>query len=296
MATFLSAEARLVRRSPKGEGERAKADRLPKTTKMKELKVLFIGDIIGRLGRQICDRLVYELNSEFSPDLTIVNGENSAHGYGITEKVYNELLEMGIDVITMGNHMWDKKEVVKNIDKLPMVVRPANYPPGVPGKDHLIIEKSGIKIAIVNLVGRVFMQALDCPFQAIQRLLPTLKKETNAIIVDIHAEASSEKCAMGWFLDGKVSAVLGTHTHVMTADERILPEGTAFISDIGMVGAHNSIIGMNKEQILKRFTTQMPERFEPTDEGPGLFNAVLLKIDPKTGKAKEIKRIIRIVE
>jgi metallophosphoesterase (TIGR00282 family) len=203
---------------------------------------------------------------------------------------------MGIDVITMGNHIWDKKELVKNIDKLTKVVKPANYPPGTPGRDHLIIEKAGIKIGIVKLVGRVFMQSLDCPFQAVQRLLPVLKKETNTIIVDMHAEATSEKCAMGWFLDGKVSAVLGTHTHVMTADERILPEGTAFISDIGMVGAYNSIIGMNKEQILKRFTTQMPERFEPTDEGPGLFNAVLLKIDPKTGKAKEIKRISKVVE
>jgi metallophosphoesterase (TIGR00282 family) len=263
---------------------------------MEEIKILFIGDIIGKLGRKICDRLIHEIKSELSPDLTIVNGENSAHGYGITEKIYIELLEMGIDVITMGNHMWDKKELINSIDNLPMVIRPANYPAGTPGRDHLIIEKSGTKIAIVNLVGRVFMQSLDCPFQAIQKLLPVLTKETNVIIVDMHAEATSEKCAMGWFLDGKVSAVLGTHTHVMTADERILPEGTAFLSDIGMVGAYNSIIGMNKEQILKRFVTQMPERFEPTEEGPGLFNAVFLKIDTKTGKAKEIKRIIKVVE
>jgi len=261
---------------------------------MKELKVLFIGDIIGKLGRTVCRQVLPELKRELSPDLIIANGENSAHGYGITEKVYKELLEMGIEAITMGNHVWDKKETVTGIDKMPLVVRPANYPPGVPGKGYLILEKSGAKIALANLSGRTFMPPLDCPFQAIQKLLPTF--ETNLVIVDMHAEATSEKCAMGWFLDGEVSAVLGTHTHVMTADERILPKGTAFIADIGMVGAHNSIIGMNKEQILKRFTTQMPEKFEPTEKGPGLFNAVILRIDAVSGKAKEIKRIVKVVE
>lgn len=261
---------------------------------MKQLNVLFIGDIIGKLGRKVCRQVLPELKKKLSPDLIIANGENSAHGYGITEKVYNELLEMGIEAITMGNHIWDKKELVKNIDKLPLVIRPANYPPGVPGRDHFVIEKSGVKIAIVNLVGRTFMQSLDCPFQAAEKLIPTLN--TNLVIVDMHAEATSEKCAMGWFLDGKVSAVIGTHTHVMTADERILPNGTAFISDIGMAGAYNSIIGMNKEQILKRFLTQMPEKFEPTEKGPGLFNAISLKIDAVSGHAKEIKRIVKVVE
>lgn len=258
------------------------------------MNILFIGDIIGKLGRQLTRQLLPELKKKYSPDLIIANGENSAHGYGITEKVHKELIEMGIEVITMGNHIWDKKELVKNIDKLPEVVRPANYPPQVPGKGHLVLNVKGTKVGILNLVGRVFMQAMDCPFQAAEKLIPTLK--TNVVIVDMHAEATSEKCAMGWFLDGKVSAVLGTHTHVMTADERILPQGTAFISDVGMVGAHNSIIGMNKEQILKRFTTQMPERFEPTDTGPGLFNAVILKIDAVSGRAKEIKRIVKVVE
>ncbi len=260
------------------------------------MKILFIGDIIGKLGRKICRQLIPELKQEHSPDLIIVNGENSAHGYGITEKVYKELLELGIEAITMGNHVWDKKELTKTIDNLPLIVRPANYPPGVPGKDHLMISKVGVKVAIVNLSGRTFMQPLDCPFQAIEKLLPSLQKEAKIIIVDMHAEATSEKCAMGWFLDGKVSAVIGTHTHVMTADERILPNGTALISDVGMVGAYNSIIGMNKEQILKRFTTQMPEKFEPTEKGPGLFNAVLLTIDDSSGKAKEIKPIRRVVE
>ena len=272
--------------------KRGQARQQNKMQKSKLMNVLFIGDIIGKLGRKVCRQVLPELKKELSPDLIIANGENSAHGYGITEKVYNELLEMGIEAISMGNHMWDKKELVKNIDKLPFVIRPANYPPGVPGRDHLIIEKSGVKIAIVNLVGRTFMQSLDCPFQAVEKLLPTLK--TNLVIVDMHAEATSEKCAMGWFLDGKVSAVIGTHTHVMTADERLLSNGTAYISDIGMSGAYNSIIGMNKEQILKRFTTRMPEKFEPTDNGPGLFHAVSLKIDALSGHAKEIKRIIKI--
>jgi metallophosphoesterase (TIGR00282 family) len=261
---------------------------------MRKLKILFIGDIIGKLGRKLTKDFLPQLKEEYSPDVIIANGENSAHGYGITEKVYKELLEMGIEAITMGNHVWDKKELKKNIDKLPLVIRPANYPPGAPGKDHLIINKSGAKIAIVNLVGRTFMQCMDCPFQAIEKLLSEIEKETNIIIVDMHAEATSEKCAMGWYLDGKVSAVIGTHTHVMTADERILPQGTAFICDVGMVGAYDSIIGMDKEQILKRFTTQMPEKFEPTEKEPGLFNAVFMEIDFDTGRASGIKKILKI--
>ncbi|MBU1027395.1 MAG: TIGR00282 family metallophosphoesterase [Candidatus Margulisbacteria bacterium] len=260
----------------------------------KNLKVLFIGDIIGKLGRQVCQQVLPEIKKKFSPDFIIANGENSAHGYGITEKIYKELIELGVDAITMGNHVWDKRELITNIDKLPLVLRPANYPPGTPGVDHLIIEKKGVKVGLLNLTGRVFMKEMDCPFQAAEQLVPEIKKQTNIIIVDMHAEATSEKCAMGWLLDGRVSAVVGTHTHVMTADERVLPEGTAFISDIGMVGGYDSIIGMKKEQILKRFKTLLPERFEPTDEGPGLFNAVLLEIDPKTGKAKKIERINRL--
>ena len=182
------------------------------------MKVLFIGDIIGKLGRQVCLQVLPDLKQLYAPDLIIANGENSAHGYGITEKIYKEMLEMGVDVLTMGNHMWDKRELAKNIDNYPTVVRPANYPPGVPGQDHLIIEKNGVKAAIVNVVGRTFMQAMDCPFQAIDKLLPKLQKETRIIIVDMHAEATSEKTALAWYLDGSVSAVLGTHTQVMNAD------------------------------------------------------------------------------
>lgn len=257
------------------------------------MNILFIGDIIGAYGRAIVKQLLPGLKQELAVDLTIANGENSAHGYSITEKIYTEFMEMGIDALTMGNHTWEKKELVKNSAAFEKLVRPANYPPGVPGQDHLIIDVKGVKVGIVNLLGRVFMQCLDCPFQVAEKLIAKIREKAKVIIVDMHAEATSEKCAMGYFLDGSVSAVVGTHTHVMTADERIFPRGAAFISDVGMVGAQDSIIGMDRDQILKRFTTQLPEKFEPTEEGPGLFNAVLLKVDPQTGKALEIKRIQR---
>jgi metallophosphoesterase (TIGR00282 family) len=260
---------------------------------VKEVKILFIGDIIGKLGREVCRKVLPELKKKLSPDLVIANGENAAHGYGITEKVYKELVEMGIGAVTMGNHMWDKRELARDIDKLPLVVRPANYPPQVPGRDHLIVEKEGTKIAIINLSGRVFMPAMDCPFRAAEKLLPQLK--TNVVVVDMHAEATSEKCALAWSLDGQASAVIGTHTHVLTADERILPQGTAFISDAGMAGAYDSIIGMQREAILKRFVTRMPERFEPMEKGTGIFNAVFVRIDAISGKAREIKRVQKVV-
>ncbi|MFA4844364.1 MAG: TIGR00282 family metallophosphoesterase [Candidatus Margulisiibacteriota bacterium] len=261
-----------------------------------KLNLLFIGDLVGAYGREVLKRLLAEIKSEYAVDFVIVNGENSAHGYSITEKIYHELLDLGVDAITMGNHVWEKKEIVTKIEALNQMVRPANYPAGTPGADHLLLDCQGVKIGIVNLLGRVFMQCLDCPFQVAERLISKLREQTKIILVDFHAEATSEKCAMGYFLDGKVSAVVGTHTHVMTADERVLTGGTAFISDVGMVGAQESIIGMNKEQILKRFTTQLPEKFAPTEEGPGLFNAVLVRVDTVTGKAQEIKRISRVTE
>ncbi|MCX5725831.1 MAG: TIGR00282 family metallophosphoesterase [Candidatus Saganbacteria bacterium] len=260
------------------------------------MDILFIGDIIGRYGREITKKLIPELKEKFKPDIIITNGENSASGYGITVKVYNELMDAGIDAITMGNHMWDKKEIMKDIDNLPYIVRPANYPKGTPGKEYLILEKKGVKVGILNLVGRVFMQPLECPFRTSEELLKKISKETPIILVDIHAEATSEKAALGWFLDGQVSAVIGTHTHVLTADERLLPKGTAFISDIGMVGARNSIIGMDIQNIVDRFLTGMPRRFEPVKSGPGIFNAVLIRIDENTGKPSEIKRINKVTE
>lgn len=262
-----------------------------------KINILFIGDIVARFGRQVVAQVLPELRREFQQiDAIITNGENSAGGYGITESVYKELSDMGLQAFTMGNHIWDKKEFIKNINIFENVVRPANYPSDVPGKESLVLEANGAKIAIINLLGRVFMHSCyDCPFKAADRLIEKLKKETNAIIVDMHAEATSEKQSIAWYLDGRVSAVLGTHTHVQTADERILPKGTAYIADVGMVGALNSIIGMEKDQIIHRFLTQMPHKFEPTAENPGIFNAVMVSIDKQTGKAVSIKRINKIV-
>ena len=256
------------------------------------LNILFVGDIVGRLGRAITKKVLPATKQEFSIDLTIANGENSSGGYGITEKAYNELVASGIDMITMGNHIFDKKDFAKTLANCPNIVRPANFPPDVPGKDLAIMRVKDVNVAIVNLLGRVFMQAVDCPFRTADKLLgEKIKKDASVIIVDMHAEATSEKAALGFYLDGRVAAVLGTHTHVMTADEKILPMGTAFISDLGMVGALDSVIGMQKEPIIARFLTQMPHRFEPVREGRGIFNAVVLKVDAKTGLPVEFKRI-----
>lgn len=251
---------------------------------------------MGRLGRAVTRKLLPLLKAEMPIDLVIANGENSASGYGITASVYKELIDMGIDCITMGNHMFDKREFVRELENADRLVRPANYPPDVPGRDHLILKVKDVKVAVMNLLGRVFMPAMDCPFRTGEALLKSIKSETPIVIVDIHAEATSEKCAIGYYFDGKVSAVIGTHTHVMTADDRILDKGTAYISDAGMVGALDSIIGMDREQIISRFLTQMPNRFEPVIKGKGLFNGVYLKIDTQTGKAKEIKRVCRTTE
>lgn len=260
------------------------------------MKILFIGDIVGRPGRSIVRSLLPKLKEEFSLDVVIANGENSAAGVGITKKVYDELMNMGIDVLTMGNHIWDRKEFIPDITSCPNIVRPANYPEGVPGKGYDIFSSKGIKYGVTNVLGRVFMPCcVCCPFQAANAVIPKMKAETPIILLDIHCEATSEKNALAWYLDGKVSAVIGSHTHVQTADERILPKGTAFISDIGMVGAYDSVIGVQKEQIIKRFLLSMPEHFEPEDKGPGLFNGLIIDIDDN-GHAKEVIRINRIIK
>ena len=259
------------------------------------MKILFIGDIVGRPGRSIVRSILPKLRDEFSPDIIIANGENSAAGIGITKKVYDELMGMGIDVITMGNHIWDRREFIPDIESCPNIVRPANYPEAVPGKGYNVFSFKGTKYAVINLLGRVFMPCINCPFEVADKIIEELKKETPVILLDFHGEATSEKNALAWHLDGKVSAVIGTHTHVQTADERILPKGTAFITDAGMVGAYDSIIGVQKEQIIKRFLLSMPERFEPEDRGPGLFNGLVMDIDDN-GRAKEIKRIFRVVK
>ena len=253
-----------------------------------KIGILFLGDIIGRPGRRILDKYLHRIVKKYSPVLIIANGENAAGGLGITEKVGEELFTE-IDVLTSGNHIWDKKEALDYLAQEPRLLRPANYPPQNPGKGTYVFEAAGGKIGILNLQGRVFMEPIDCPFRNSDEEIERLRASTPVIVVDFHAEATSEKQAMGWYLDGKVSAVIGTHTHVPTADERILPQGTAFITDVGMVGAYNSVIGIRRDQAVKRFLTARPQRFEPGKEG-ALFSAVFVEVDPKTGKALSIRR------
>ena len=254
------------------------------------MKILFVGDIYGRPGKKVVSRFIPRYIEEKGVDFCIANGENAAGGFGLTSNIAGKYFSYGIDVITSGNHIWDLKETKTLLSESDFVLRPANYPHGVPGKGYTIFKKNGLSIGVLNLIGRIFMQPVDCPFNAADEIVASLGKETNIIIVDFHAEASSEKMALGWYLDGRVSAVLGTHTHVMTADERILPKGTAFISDVGMTGSHDSVIGVRIEQSLARIMTQLPVRFSPAEDGLR-FSAVLLEIDDSSGRALSIERI-----
>jgi len=255
------------------------------------LRLLLIGDVVGRSGRRAVKINLAELIREFDLDLVIANGENAAGGKGITKEVAEELFSSGVDVLTMGNHVWNKKEAFDYIGREKRIIRPANYPPGTPGAGARIFEtRRKVKTAVVNLAGRVFLQPLDCPFRAADEMIERLKNDAAVVVVDFHAEATSEKVAMGWYLAGRVSAVVGTHTHVQTADERILPGGTAYITDLGMTGPCNSVIGVKKEIIIERFTTQMPQSFEVAT-GPFQFNAVVIDIDENSGEALSIKRI-----
>lgn len=252
------------------------------------MKVLIIGDIMGRPGRDALEEFLNKKRDNY--DFIIVNGENSAAGFGITPKISDEFFEMGVDVITSGNHIWDKKEIYPYLNENNSLLRPLNYPKGVPGFGYVIKDsKKGEKIAVVNIQGRVFMPEVDSPFDRIDEILDELKKITSNIIVDFHAEASSEKLAMGYFLDGRVSLVFGTHTHIQTADERILDRGTGFISDVGMTGAHDSIIGMTVETVLPKFLTSLPSRFEVAT-GNVKINGLELEID-NYGICKELTRI-----
>ncbi|MCX5750188.1 MAG: TIGR00282 family metallophosphoesterase [Candidatus Saganbacteria bacterium] len=260
------------------------------------MNILFIADIIGSPGRKVIKQFLPGIKEEFAIDLVIANGENSAGGYGITAEVYHELMENGIEVFTMGNHIWQKKEFIQNIQNFPKVIKPANYPPAAPGQNYFLADVKGTTVGIFNLEGRVFMKPLDCPFRASDIVLDEIKGKARIIIVDVHAEATSEKKALGYYLNGRVSAVIGTHTHVQTADDQIFPGGTGFITDAGMVGPYDSVIGMNKEQILTRFLTGMPSKFEVEKEGRGVFNAVVLKVDIESGNCKEIIRVNRITE
>ena len=256
-----------------------------------KISFLFIGDIIGRPGRKIVKEYLGSFVRKLSPSLIIANGENAAGGMGITEKVGQELLGQ-VDVLTSGNHVWDIKEALDYISRELRLLRPANYPPQNPGRGSYVFEEGpGRKVGILNLQGRVFMEPIDCPFRTADEELEKLKDITPVVVVDFHAEATSEKQAMGWYLDGRVSAVIGTHTHVPTADERILPQGTAFITDVGMVGGYNTVIGIRKEQSIQRFLSSRPQHFEPGKEGV-LFSTVFVEVDLQTGKALSIRREI----
>lgn len=251
------------------------------------MQVLFIGDIVGKPGRNALSAFLPELMKEYSFDLIIANAENASGGRGLTKEVAFELFDSGIDFLTMGNHVWDQKEILKFIDDENRLIRPANYPKGVPGKGYGFVLNNGIKTGIINLSGRIFLAPLENPFTMVMQIVNKIAAETPVIIVDFHAEATSEKMALGWFLDGKVSAVLGTHTHIQTADARILDRGTAYITDVGMTGPRDSVLGVKKEIVINNFLTQMPVRFEVAS-GPIQINAVIMDIDEITGKTRTI--------
>ena len=257
------------------------------------MKILLIGDIVGRPGRAIIERSLVALREERQIDLVIANCENAAGGAGITPSVADDLFRAGVDVLTSGNHVWKKKEAFELLKLDHRVIRPANYPDGAPGSGSTVVETlSGQKVGVLNVMGRVFMEALDCPFRTAERELARLALVTPVIIVDMHAEATSEKVAMGWFLDGKVSCVFGTHTHIPTADERILPNGTAFITDVGMTGPYDSVIGRRVDQILERFLRQLPMRSEVA-EGNIQLRGLMVDVNPATGKAVAVERITK---
>lgn len=254
------------------------------------MKILFLGDIIGKNGRLAARHFVEQVKNSEAVSFVIANGENAAGGVGITPETSDELLGF-IDVITSGNHIWKKREIVNYMFSTDRLLRPANYPEDNPGSGYFIgTAPSGHQVAVVNLEGRVFMNHPACPFRTAQEIIEKIGAHTKAIIVDFHAEATSEKAAMGWFLDGKVTAVVGTHTHIQTSDERILPGGTAYITDVGMVGPRDSVIGMRLDFVIQRFVTGMPQRFEVA-KGSAIFNAVLIDVDVTTGRAISIKRV-----
>jgi len=258
------------------------------------MNILFIGDIVGSPGREAIKKLLPELKQEYGLQFVIANAENAAGGSGITSGVAQELFESGVDVLTSGDHIWKKREIFEIINQEERILRPLNFPIGAPGRGFGVFKARdvGLKVGVINVNGRVFMEALECPFKTTLAAGEELSKQTKVIIVDIHAEATSEKVALGWFLDGKVSAVLGTHTHIQTADERILPRSTAYITDVGMTGPCDSVIGRKVEDVLERFLTSIPTRFEIAEENIQL-QGVVLGIDEGTGKASSIIRIQR---
>ena len=260
------------------------------------MKILLIGDIVGRPGRAIVERELVRLREARSLDLVIANCENAAGGAGITPPIAEDLFQAGVDVLTSGNHVWRKREAYELLRMDPRVIRPANYPEGAPGSGSTVVETlAGQKVGVLNLMGRVFMEPLDCPFRTAERELARLTLVTSVIIVDMHAEATSEKVAMGWFLDGKVSCVFGTHTHIPTADERVLPKGTGFITDVGMTGPYDSVIGRRVDQILERFLSNLPMKSEVAEANIQL-RGLIVEVDAATGKARSVERITELME
>jgi 2',3'-cyclic-nucleotide 2'-phosphodiesterase len=255
------------------------------------VKLLFIGDIIGKPGRAAVSRELHRLVDRYMVDLVIANGENAAGGFGITEETANDLYKCGVDVLTSGNHIWDKKESLPFVNREERLLRPANYPDGAPGRGSGIFTTAGgARVAVLNLEGRVFMNNLECPFRTADREIARLQGETPIILVDFHAEATSEKTSLGWYLDGRVSALIGTHTHVQTADERILPGGTAYLTDAGMTGSIDSVIGVRKEEAITKFLSQLPTKFEVAKNNLRL-NALVVAVDEASGKAVSVERI-----
>lgn len=255
-----------------------------------------IGDVVGKPGRLCVRDMLPRIRENYRIDVTVANGENLAGGSGINEKTANELFSYGVDIITTGNHVWDKKESLPLLAREPRIIRPANYPSGAPGKGAVVFNAGKKQVAILNLSGRVYMSPLDCPFRLAEQEVARLREITPLIIVDFHAEATSEKIALARFLDGKVSAVLGTHTHVQTADARIFPGGTAYISDVGMTGPYDSCLGVDTDTVIRKFLRQLPERFEVAKSALCQFNAAVVEIAQDCGRAQSIETIFDLLE
>ncbi|MFP4473518.1 MAG: TIGR00282 family metallophosphoesterase [Candidatus Omnitrophota bacterium] len=258
------------------------------------MNILCIGDVVGKAGRKALEDVLPGLREEFALDAVIVNAENAAGGSGLTERIAKQFFRMGCDALTMGDHIWDRRDFIEYLGEEPRVLRPANFPEGAPGKGTYIFQtEGGVRVAVASLLGRVFVKYYsDCPFRTAETILKELDGQYDVLIVDVHAEATSEKIALGWHLDGKAAGVFGTHTHIQTADERVLPQGTAYITDLGMTGPYDSVIGQNTDRILKRFLTGLPIRFEVAKENP-VVCGVVIEIDETTGRARKITRIQR---
>ena len=254
------------------------------------MRVLLIGDIVGQPGRAAIGALLPVLKKEEALDFVIANAENAAGGSGVTPKIADELFGYGVDVMTTGDHIWNRREIYDYLDKNERLLRPANYPKGAPGYGSCVVDKNGVKVGVINIAGRVFMDSIECPFRVVREEIARVEPKTRIIFVDIHAEATSEKVALGWYLDGVVTCLFGTHTHIQTADEKVLSKGMAYITDLGMPGPYDSVIGRRIDQILERFITQRPMRLEMAEENIQLAGAVV-DVDESTGKARSIKRV-----